>query len=63
MNGYKHAGFDEIRDRSIEWARKWGYACEVYSPELGWYCPPDENGPGAACVIFHKPNVEVLMPE
>lgn len=63
VDGVKQAGFDEIRDRSIEWAGKWGYACEVYPPERGWYCPPDENGPGAACIIFHKRDVEVLMPE
>lgn len=57
------ADFEEIRARSIEWAMKWGFVCEVYPPERGWYFPPDENGPGAACVIFHKRKVEVLIPE
>ena len=63
INGYKHADYDEIRHRSIAWAEKWGYACEVYPPEHGWYCPPDKDGPGAACVIFHKPQVEVVFPQ
>lgn len=54
---------DVIRDRCKEWADKWGYACEVYPPEEGWYFKPEEGCQGAACAIFHKPNVEVLMPE
>ena len=63
INGYKEADYDEIRHRSIAWAEKWGYVCEVYPPERGWYCPPDQDGPGAACVVFHKPGVEVIIPE
>ena len=55
--------FDVIRAKCKEWAGKWGYACEVYPPEEGWYFKPEEGCQGAACVIFHKPNVEVLMPE
>ena len=55
--------YEEIRRRSIAWAEKWGYACEVFPPERGWYCPPDQDGPGAACVVFHKPGVEVIIPE
>ena len=63
INGYKEADYDEIRRRSIAWAEKWGYACEVYPPERGWYCPPDQGGPGAACVVIHKPDVKVIIPE
>lgn len=63
INGYKEADYDEIRRRSIAWAEKWGYACEVYPPERGWYCPPDQDGPGAACVVIHRPDVEVIIPE
>lgn len=63
INGYMEADYNEIRRRSIAWAEKWGYACEVYSPELGWYCPPDQDGPGAACVVIHKLGVEVLIPK
>ncbi len=54
---------DVIRAKCKEWAGKWGYACEVYPPEEGWYFKPEEGCQGAACVIIHKPNVEVLMPE
>ena len=63
INGYKEADYDEIRRRSIAWAEKWGYACEVYPPERGWYCPPDKDGPGAACVVFHNADIEVTIPE
>ena len=56
INGYMEADYDEIRRRSIAWAEKWGYAREVFPPERGWYCPPDQDGPGAACVVFHKGN-------
>ena len=54
---------DVIRAKCKEWAGKWGYACEVYPPEDGWYFKPEKGCQGAACVIIHKLNVEVLMPE
>lgn len=55
--------FQIIRDWWMKWAERRGMVCEVYQPEKGWYCMPDERGPGAACVVIHKPDVEVLMPE
>lgn len=63
IKGDPKAGLENIMDRSIEWALRWGYVCEVYPPDAGWYFPDTENGPGAACIIFHKRDVEVLMPE
>ena len=61
--GDQKTGLENILDRSIEWAAKWGYVCEVYPPDTGWYFPDTESGFGAACIIFHKSDVEVLMPE
>lgn len=61
--GDQKTGLENILDRSIEWAAKWGYVCEVYPPDTGWYFPCTENGQGAACIIFHKRDVEVLMLE
>ncbi len=63
VNGYKNADLDEIRRRSMDWAMKWGYVCEVHPPERGWYYPPDKNFPGAACVVIYKPGVEVIIPQ
>lgn len=55
--------FQMIHDQCMEWAKNRDLVCDVYPPERGWYCLPDKKGPGAACVIIHKPDVEVLMPE
>jgi len=63
INRHEGETFEMIRDSSLAWAEKWGYACAVYLPERGWYCPPNKYGPGAACIVYYKPDVEFIMPE